>query len=343
MGSNTNTLLTLIAILTYGSYYQDGFVYSIDDTQGCTNTSCEGSVGGKVVSVSDQAAPCVSTGPQPGNGDPGNRIAPSTGWSSNGAWGIGYVKPENYFDVPSYDVIPGINELSSPCCGSFPSFADFQSFFAETYSNPNPFNQTSFNTCDGLLDGQCNSANIIKFYNQFMTDSYPSNATTTAFPGPTSLYSYAAGLCAVYHNHKGPFAYPSIPEYTNNWYLPSACEMAFDENFCAPGTQSISALKPLIGSYQVNRTCEAGEELSCSKPDAASSSCEVAAKGIRCLAGNYWSSTQMTSNSQKSAWPVMFDKELNLHGFFGVSCGKNVNSGDKANQYGVRCARNLTP
>ena len=119
--------------------------------------------------------------------------------------------------------------------------------------------------------------------------------------------------------------------------------MAFDENFCPPGTQSMSALKSLVGSYKANPSCVAGDSIPCDIPGPTSASCEYVARGIDCLAGNYWSSTEMASNSQKSAWPVMFDKELNVHGFFGVSCGKNSNSGDKANQYGVRCARALTP
>ena len=122
--------------------------------------------------------------------------------------------------------------------------------------------------------------------------------------------------------------------------MPAACEIAFDENFCPSGTQSVSVLKPLIGSYQV------GEKIPGDQPLTKYTSCTAkddTVGNIDCLAGNYWSSTQMATNSQKSAWPVMFDKELNLHGFFGVSCGKNTNSGDKANQYGVRCARNLTP
>jgi len=50
-GGNTNTLGLQINILTYGSAYQGGYVYAIDDT-----TPNTGSIGGKVVSLVDQAA-----------------------------------------------------------------------------------------------------------------------------------------------------------------------------------------------------------------------------------------------------------------------------------------------
>ena len=153
---------------------------------------------------------------------------------------------------------------------------------------------------------------IVKFYNQFKTYSQPSKTKIMTLTGPTADNSYAAGLCK-----------NTIDSY-HDWYLPAACEMAFDSNRCPPGIQSISALKDLIGSYQTHGTTTNNE----TSP----------------LTGNYWSSTQMASNSKKSAWPVLFDEELNAHhGFFGFSCGRNTNGGDKSNQYGVRCSRNLTP
>ncbi|MEO7385452.1 MAG: hypothetical protein ABIX37_00800, partial [Gammaproteobacteria bacterium] len=51
-GSNTNSLLTNIQVLTYGSVLQGGYVFSIDDT-----TPATGSMGGKVAALADQAAP----------------------------------------------------------------------------------------------------------------------------------------------------------------------------------------------------------------------------------------------------------------------------------------------
>jgi uncharacterized protein YjdB len=50
-GGNTNTLGLQIDILIYGSVYQGGYIYAVDDT-----TPTTGSIGGKVVSLADQAA-----------------------------------------------------------------------------------------------------------------------------------------------------------------------------------------------------------------------------------------------------------------------------------------------
>ena len=51
-GDNTNTLSPTINILTYGSVYQSGFVFAVDDT-----TPDTGSIGGKVASQTNQAQP----------------------------------------------------------------------------------------------------------------------------------------------------------------------------------------------------------------------------------------------------------------------------------------------
>ena len=53
-GSNTNTLTLPVSILTYGSVYQSGYVYSIDDDYATAPIS--GSVGGKVAALTNQAA-----------------------------------------------------------------------------------------------------------------------------------------------------------------------------------------------------------------------------------------------------------------------------------------------
>lgn len=50
-GSNTNTLTPNVHVLAYGSVYQGGYVFSIDDT-----TPTSGSIGGKVAALSDQSA-----------------------------------------------------------------------------------------------------------------------------------------------------------------------------------------------------------------------------------------------------------------------------------------------
>ena len=50
-GTNTNTVSTTINVLTYGSNYQSGYVFSVDDT---TNPNM--SIDGKVLSLSDQSS-----------------------------------------------------------------------------------------------------------------------------------------------------------------------------------------------------------------------------------------------------------------------------------------------
>lgn len=53
-GSNTNTLTVSIQVLTYGSVYQGGYLFAVDDT-----TLNTGDIGGKVVALNDLAAPSV--------------------------------------------------------------------------------------------------------------------------------------------------------------------------------------------------------------------------------------------------------------------------------------------
>jgi len=53
-GDNTNTLTPTVNILTYGSVYEDGYVYSIDDSY--ANYPLGVSVGGKVAALTNQAA-----------------------------------------------------------------------------------------------------------------------------------------------------------------------------------------------------------------------------------------------------------------------------------------------
>ena len=81
-GSNTNTLSPTVQVLTYGSAYQGGYVFAIDDA-----TPNTGSVGGKVV-ARDESVPVI--------------------WSSNGVSG-------NPADV-AYNVVPGVDELSPVAC-----------------------------------------------------------------------------------------------------------------------------------------------------------------------------------------------------------------------------------
>lgn len=76
-GSNTNTLTPTINILTYGSVYQGGYIYAVDD-----NTPDTGSIGGKVAALTDQSIGVI--------------------WSSNGSSSVSYV------------AILAIDELSTP-------------------------------------------------------------------------------------------------------------------------------------------------------------------------------------------------------------------------------------
>lgn len=51
-GTNTNTLTPTLNILTYGSVYQGGYIYAVDDT-----TPTGGNIGGKAVTLFDQTSP----------------------------------------------------------------------------------------------------------------------------------------------------------------------------------------------------------------------------------------------------------------------------------------------
>lgn len=95
-GDNTNTLTETINILTYGSMYQSGYVFAINDST--PNTT---SIGGKVATLQDQ-------------------VSAMTGviWSSNGNGGTSG-------DVAN-DNIPGILETSvaPPCNGNTEGFCN---------------------------------------------------------------------------------------------------------------------------------------------------------------------------------------------------------------------------
>jgi hypothetical protein len=53
-GSNTNTLTPAIHVLTYGSVYQGGYIFAVDD-----NTPATESIGGKVAALTDQSAAII--------------------------------------------------------------------------------------------------------------------------------------------------------------------------------------------------------------------------------------------------------------------------------------------
>lgn len=101
--SNSSALPLPVNILSYGSVYQSGYVFSIDDTV----TPITASVGGKVAALENQV-PFWPLG----------RI-----WSSNGdtsceySGGLANFDPDAFAPCTDYDVIPGINETSTTAAG----------------------------------------------------------------------------------------------------------------------------------------------------------------------------------------------------------------------------------
>ena len=284
-----------VDVLSYGCIYQEGYVYSVDDT-----TATTGSIGGKVVSLTDQT-------PRYPNG---------IIWSSNGQTGHGSDGFDNQ-DV-SYDTLPGIDETSTSSTSS-PTFSAFQTFFSTTYTNANPFTASSFNSCHGNSDGQCNTGNILTFYNKFITNNTEGNGGTpkfTASSGPTPLSYYAAGMCSNYTIDASGNSPCSTGTCYNNWYLPAICEMgpASNGSGCAAGTQNIiSDFPALIGDPNAGSP---------------STSCSI---GTNCLAGFYWSSTESSFGPQNLAWDEYFS-----------TGGSGQNAVNKGNLLGVRCSRALT-
>ncbi|KTD64252.1 hypothetical protein Lsan_0947 [Legionella santicrucis] len=235
--TNANTVSTSVVVLGYACIYQSGFIYAMIETADTSK-----SIGGNVVSLNDQAPPNLGGSPQPG----------SLIWSSNGQ-GSASVNV-------SYDLIPGIDETSTPGSPS-PSYSDFSTYFSSNYIPSTPLPPSVFNACLGESDGKCNTQNILTYYNTYITNySAIGSPPFTVSSGPTPLIYYAAGLCA-----------KSIDGYSD-WYLPALCEMGL----CAPGEQNMeSSLLPVLFGSPV-------------APNP-STSCPL---GHSCLAGIYWSSTE---------------------------------------------------
>jgi hypothetical protein len=286
-------------VIGYGCQYQGGFVFAMDDT-----TPTTGSIGGKVASLVDQAAPYISSGPQP----------TSIIWGSNGA---GFVSA----DV-SYDVIPGIDETSTSSAGSptyttpaGPSGYTFTDFFTTTYPSNSVLPLSSaFSTCDGSTDGACNTNNILAFYNAWITNysntcdpNQGGSGGCTATSGATLSTDYAAGLCKA-----------TINGYSD-WYLPAICELdaVYGNVTTCSGAQSMVAnLSFLIGDLGAGTP-----STSCNQPDGPPA-------GTDCLAGGYWSSTEYANGPQDGAWVENF-----------VVGGSGQYFGNKDDQFGVRCVR----
>lgn len=117
-----------VYVIGYGCQYQGGYVFAIDDT-----TDDTGSIGGKVVSLEDQA-------PRSYNG---------VIWSSNGTGGASS-------DV-IYDSIWGI-ALGSTDSSPLPNATTPASYPATLV--------TGQSNCNGSYDGVCNSNNILVYYSE---------------------------------------------------------------------------------------------------------------------------------------------------------------------------------
>ncbi|MFJ1268675.1 fibronectin type III domain-containing protein [Legionella lytica] len=194
-----------VLVLGYGCTYQSGYVFSIDDT--VANTL---SIAGKVAATGDQGS---------------NKI-----WASNGAGSA----PAQV----SLDLIPGIDYTSTGGTAS-PTGAAFVSFFSSYYMNANPFATASFIACEGKMDGQCNTYNILLYYNQLITNyNNAGSPKYTASAGPTNTSYYATGLCST-----------TISNY-NDWYLPAICEMGYDQSGVGTGCGSSGA--PFMQNIQSN-------------------------------------------------------------------------------------------
>lgn len=268
---NAPDVTTNVVVLNYGCIYQGGYLFEMTEP-----VDTEESIGGTVVTQEDQAA---------------NGVV----WSSNGASSISV----------SYDSIPGIAETSTTG-SSVPTYADAQLSFNSTYSSTFPFPSSgSFSSCNGRINGACNSTNILTLYNTYITNyGIVSNPPYTLSAGPTTTSYYAAGLCTA-----------TISGYSD-WYLPAICEMgpASNGSGCDVGTQNmVNQLPDLLGDPNVANP---------------STSCNY---GANCLAGNYWSSTEDSSNPQRLAWNQYFAFSGSYHGV-----------GVKVYPLGVRCSRALT-
>ena len=144
--ANAKPLAVDVAVVTYGSVYQGGYVFDLND-----NTPLSASIDGKVLDTID--------------------------------FGIEYWSP-------SLTAITGINENSTP--GS--------------------------NSCDGAVDGRCNTARIMAQYS-------------------TGVRNFPAAMCADSTN--GGHA---------DWYLPALCEMVYNKEDVVGGVCGTPAAPRLFGN-----------------------------------------------------------------------------------------------
>ncbi len=184
---NANTVSTNVVVLSYGCIYQEGFVFSIDDTTPSTQ-----SIGGTVAALENQSNGMV--------------------WGSNGVDA----------STVSYDVIPGIGDTSTSL-STAPTFSEVSTYFGSTYSGILGLSSGSFSSCNGNTDGQCNTSNIVAFYNHYQTNYGIGGSPYTPVVAPTAKSYYAAGVCDDYDSGDH-----------QDWYLPAICEITFDYPLIRP-------------------------------------------------------------------------------------------------------------
>lgn len=132
-----------VYVLGYGCQYQGGFVYAVDDT-----TPSDKSIGGKVASLVDQAAPNYSSG---------------IIWSAN----------EN--GEVDNTIILGIDK-SSTTSQPFP--------ISPSYPSGTP----PYTACNGALDGACNSRNIVSYFRQTLPTYYAAGLCTATINNYSDWY-----------------------------------------------------------------------------------------------------------------------------------------------------------
>ena len=146
--------------------------------------------------------------------------------------------------------------------------------------------------CNGVLDGSCNTGNILTFYNQFITNNTEANGGTpsfTASAGPTTIAYYAAGLCN-----------QTIATYSD-WYLPAICEMGYGISAC--GTSGAPTLQNIQSSL-------------------------IDSSGLSAPVGDYWSSTEYSFSPKRFVWFQLFAPNGNNQDFIvkstqlGVRCSR---------------------
>jgi hypothetical protein len=202
-GSNTLKNLNVdLSIVTDASVYQKGYIFSIDDT-----TATTGSIGGRAAQFDRQG------------------LNPTV-WGSDGiSGGTG---------DDSLDQLPGIDQTSTTSTGS-PSFSTFETWFNDTGYNgtavdPTILTFSDFSQCTGKEDGLCDSNNILKFYNTYITN--------VPELGVTNLIFYAAGICNRYAIDESATACTTETTCYNDWYLPALCELGTDDGIGACSTGS---------------------------------------------------------------------------------------------------------